>query len=682
MSFNIAIYTDVSADESVDGNSGFGFQAVSEDIDGGDRSFIMQNMLHVVSPAWPVDADALAHPPTVVYQPGQGRYYFSKGKSTGATLSGRRGNQLSQVAVTNSSDDIIPYVPTQLFVADKWRVGKAASSRIDPWFVPVEIDGDYESEALLDWVNQEPTRIEILRRLVSGLDDRVSRKTILLTDSLEDVFRWFSLGTLLLGTAQALEVGLRAFVENPFQTSADLVAVHPDLGSQSLEGAHVIDLMGGRQNSEVAITESARVVTAWVEQLDGFDALEAIELYRRWAPSLGDEGAREAVDLVLGFGGGDTGRMSWSVGISVIRGLADSGLGSEIELYLDEISAAMSNHTPASERELVEAASATVFASALDVDGLLDILIRETINGLAESPKFAGSWARELNRNGSWNWDHITDTDRLLRQLTMILSDVSDEDLDVLLILLNGLPGSVPAGEPSYALTDAITRAVNHELNNPGAAGEHIYDWIEGRSARSTLRVLLTKEFDREATRPGLRLKELLSGAWDYLGSESYDLGFENSSFNRWLHAAKVARLIPAERAAGVQEHAEYLDQSHGPFIFSRATLPEHMNLYEMWIRTVGANPTQVAQICGDLQGFLNRGTEKAKRKDIDSWRQLMKTLLKHDRQPGAAASHKQWIDALDAHEAAIPNVKERTNQALSKFKNAVGLKRNSSRSK
>src|SRR5699024_12682914 len=66
-------------------------------------------------------------------------YYFSRGISTGTTNNGRRGNQLTQAAVTGAADDLQPHRPAQLYGAKHWALEKADGTVCEPWFAPLEL---------------------------------------------------------------------------------------------------------------------------------------------------------------------------------------------------------------------------------------------------------------------------------------------------------------------------------------------------------------------------------------------------------------------------------------------------------------------------------------------------------------------------------------------------------------
>ena len=112
--FDVAIYTDTRANEAIDGIDGFNFQAISEGITAQDRQVIRSNMLHRVVVGWNVEHDPLDHPASFAYYGHSGRYYLSRGISTGVTNNGRPGNLLTEAIVTSDPDDFGMMRPAQL----------------------------------------------------------------------------------------------------------------------------------------------------------------------------------------------------------------------------------------------------------------------------------------------------------------------------------------------------------------------------------------------------------------------------------------------------------------------------------------------------------------------------------------------------------------------------------------
>jgi len=113
MAFEVAVYTDCAADESISGRTGFQFMAESAGVTPTDEEFIKNGGLHLV-PADLSAQDPETHPQTCVYREHTGRLYLSRGRSTGQTLSGRPGNQLTQTII-GGAGDVLPMRPAQLF---------------------------------------------------------------------------------------------------------------------------------------------------------------------------------------------------------------------------------------------------------------------------------------------------------------------------------------------------------------------------------------------------------------------------------------------------------------------------------------------------------------------------------------------------------------------------------------
>ena len=140
--FDVALYTDTRANEAIDGIDGFNFQAISEGMNAQDRQVIRDTMLHRVVVGWNADHDPLEHPPSFAYCEHAGRYYLSRGISTGLTNNGRPGNLLTQAIATCDPDDFGMMRPAQLFGALNWCLEKAPGQMIDRWPSPLAIAPD------------------------------------------------------------------------------------------------------------------------------------------------------------------------------------------------------------------------------------------------------------------------------------------------------------------------------------------------------------------------------------------------------------------------------------------------------------------------------------------------------------------------------------------------------------
>ena len=143
--FETAIYMDVRSEDALDGRGGFNYQAASDGFVGADRSVGESYMLH------PVGLVPEAEESWSYRQVG-GRYYFSHGKDLGATLSGRSGNQITEIVATGEVTDIEPYVPAQILAATTWHVAPRPGRNSDQWTAPPSIAADMESFEILSWI--------------------------------------------------------------------------------------------------------------------------------------------------------------------------------------------------------------------------------------------------------------------------------------------------------------------------------------------------------------------------------------------------------------------------------------------------------------------------------------------------------------------------------------------------
>ena len=172
--FDVALYTDTRASEAIDGIDGFNFQAISEGMNAQDRQVIRDTLLHRVVVGWNADHDPLDHPPSFAYCGHAGRYYLSRGISTGVTNNGRPGNLLTQAIATSDPDDFGMMRPAQLFGALNWRLEKAPGQRIDRWPSPLAITPEYEAEALRDMIRADAWAVEHFAQFLTMVEEVTS----------------------------------------------------------------------------------------------------------------------------------------------------------------------------------------------------------------------------------------------------------------------------------------------------------------------------------------------------------------------------------------------------------------------------------------------------------------------------------------------------------------------------
>lgn len=678
MAFEQAIYTDVTVEESVDGRSGFGFRAVSPGVTEADKASVTQRMLHVVSSSWPMDRDPLSHPETLAYTPADGRFFFSRGRSTGATRSGRQGNQITRALFTNDSDDILPFVPAQLFTAPVWELESGDSTELERVPTPLEIPEEFEAEALLEWIKGEPSLIGAFGQLAAGLAQRGSKKTVLVCDNLHDVVRWFTLSSLTLSPQDALELKLRGFVDDLYNNGADLLAVHPKMVPPRMDGAVVIDVTDGSLSTPAEPEESADAIVRWVHELDPFDALESIDLFRSWQPVLDTSLAVVAVDMLLHGGTGDStatrsGKSRWDTAIAIIRGLVEGGKGSDVATYLDELTEALSGHVPATPEEMVNAAGVAAYSAHVDVPGLTDSLVKAAIHGLSNNPALAGAWTRTLVTDPNWDWSAVEDPDQVARQLAYLASEeeIEPADLGFILQALRPLQRHLTAGALKQQVDATLRRSVDFELAHPGHSAHSIDKWIHAEEAKSQIRATVAADFYANGPRQHQRWSEAQQGVWDYVRSagRSFDSTNTDSEFNGLVAAAELSTMPAAQRQQAISDRRGDLSPVLSMYVVSDATLPEDSALVTTWIDNVGSDADLRDFIYESVNIDLSTPAEKVKKKNLEVYEALLESLGRSGLSAEDARVNRDFLYAVRDHKDSIPTMKERAGATFDKFK-------------
>ncbi|KTR89238.1 hypothetical protein NS220_15960 [Microbacterium testaceum] len=624
--FETAIFTDVTREEAIDGADGFNFQAVSPGLDARDQRNIRELLLHQVSNRWPADAAEEDHPPTSAYVRRDDRLYFSRGASIGQTHNGRRGNQLTQAVVTGERDDILPHRPAQIHAATMWDVRRAPTRVAEPWFAPLQITDDFDTEAILRWAQDDPWVWQTLPAYLSMLADAsgpTARKVMIVHDDLETVLRWFALGTLLLDEQSALDMEYRAFATEPFQTRAPLVGVHPALQQGApLTGAHTIDLLR-REVSPIEVTEASRRVVGWVRDLDTLDALGVIGVAQKWMPRLGVEIGAAGAEMVTGMRDVPIGREEWNLGIAVIQGLAENDLIGDLALYVDELGDAVAGYELSSEDDFVRAARAVRFTSTLDVPGLATTILNATLESLAKNPAaHTAAWVAEAGAAGTWEWPADADREQLAAYLADIIRGAPFDMLDELLSLALPLAPELAA----HDLASVRERVVSHTLRHPEFARPSAR-WVFGDGIRDDVRARLVEVAASTArTTPSARdrdrvLRQLAAGEWDYLSVSGDPL-------EPWIDAARIARVPLARRARAIGAQRPPLSPATWELGVLDTRLPANGDVWEAWIANAGMDPDLRTYLVGHLRPVLDQDPKRARAKDVQAWRDLVDAVV------------------------------------------------------
>ncbi|MGO1398712.1 MAG: hypothetical protein ACTHVY_09170 [Brevibacterium yomogidense] len=674
MVFDTTIFTDVARAESVDGAAGFGFQAVSVGIDGADRSVITETLQHGISHRWPSGDDELEHPPTAAYHHKHGRHYLSRGISTGRTVSGRRGNQLTQTIVTRDASDILPYRPAQLYAAGSWALRHAASRECEQWYAPLEIAPEFEAQSLLEWVCEDPWMLKVLPAYLSMLEqvaDESSRIVVLVHDDLDVVMRWFALGTLLLDEEAALSLDYRAFAAEPFRAGgARLVGAHPalmNLHGTSLAGTHSIDLVA-RTVSDIDITESAAAVCQWVRRLESFEALEVISIARRWMPLIGVRGGCLGAEMVTGTRETHPGREEWDLGIAVIEELAKRGQRDDLELYLDELADSVASYRLTGAEDFSRAARAARFAAGTGIPGLAQAILDPALESLSREPQHAGVWARELNADRAWNWQQQGDPKRNADLLTSVALGAPDDALDELLLLAAPLTQALS----SEQLEPAVDRALRAALLDPRRVRREFNRWYSAGALRTRLRRMALERL-ADAQHTDTVCDQFSQGLWDFLEPGRNEVSQGALHFYSWILAGRLARVGIDDRGTSLRNQQERPGPDTWQLALRGLQLPDDVSLLRTWCSEVGMSASLIDHLLEELEFVLRQVPRTARAKDLEPWLALVELLEEAAPQdPRGRQAHVELRDILND----IPTMRDRVTSAADSVRSLFGKDR------
>lgn len=541
-----AIYTDVSKEESFDGVPGFNFQAISAEIDGTDQQIIVQNMLHSVQSRWDLSHDAEDHPPSASLLHTNGRTYLSRGKSTGLTNSGRRGNQLTQILVAHTATDLDCWSPPQVLLSSSlWTLEKSSRKDLPEIEFPAEIPTEVGVESLMEWATAEEQRRLLLPHVLTAIDDALGaepRRAVFKHDDLEEFLRWMTLGTLLLTPEKAMEFSFRGLVHDPWSGPWHAVGVGSAFAVDTADG-DALDLQAlppaGRDVSPVA-----RAIGEWLTRHEWWEVLELIELARRWEPALGAQHATAGAELVTGVAT-DSGQQAWAAGVDIIDGLGRSGLTEDLDAYFDELAEPITTYQLTSEDDFVRAGNATRAALNSGSSRLADALLRPSIEFLSAAPEMALVWTEALEVGPRWAWP-IEDEEWLpqcAQALTEVMGQAPERALPALLTMAKPL---TPWMDP-LASRRIVERLVENSVTNPNLV-IGCENWYGGERLAGNV-----AERVAEYARQGRSevWNALADGRWDDFIQQNPQV---SQPLRVWAAAGALSKFEPTQRHRAIEE--------------------------------------------------------------------------------------------------------------------------------
>lgn len=583
--FELLIYTDCSAEESVNGRTGFQFQAESVGATPSDEAVVLSDLQHVVESDLAVD-EPQSHPPSCTYTAQRGRFYLARGVSTGKTLSGRPGNQLTETIVTGDTADILPLRPAQLYAAANWTLRRAPAKVVPGWQAPLEISPDFEVAALHSFITSDPWALSVLPSFLTMVEQAMGSprtKLIIKHPDQKTIMKWVSLSQLVMDADAALQSSFRIFSSNPVADSADIVGAHPQLSPEisatSTGGQNVLDLID-RVGTNVTVTKSAHRHARWFAGADPYGALDAIEVSRRWAVVMDPDTASAAAEIAcLGFSGAPE-RAQYLVTARALDALATRKQSDELEAYGESLVDLLADYLTGSSSDFEPAVTALWALNAAAESTLVSHIALAMLERASASPGYAQEWAAlhiELPASDGLMMEWRDDEARKYADslATSILQRGSLDALPALFSLVKSLNVQGVASDVDSRITELALHWVFHpELTT------RAYTWVH----REFVIYEMMRHLGEQLSLQKPRLIESLDrGNWDWLLGEQWSFDASDPTAI-WLAARDLAKASREDRRLKFEIYSPHAPVWAWSLFITRGGPDEHNELAQ-WVR-------------------------------------------------------------------------------------------------
>jgi hypothetical protein len=296
--FGSLYYTDCRPGQGLQEVAGFQFQAATPGLALSAMALVQRTALYEPPSSWMRDRRPVAdYPASLAHTADDDFYVTAAGCYLGQEANGQReGNQFTHAVVTRDVTDYALLRPAQLWGADWWATGPAATKELDP--LPEEPEpGPLAPETVRDRVNAVPDGPERLTALLSAIQHRSDperrRTIVLVTADPGEAACWIAAATLLLPAPQAFRTGFKIFVADAQYGQHDIIALHPDWAGRWADtgpasGLAVFELDRSRHSTVETTPAAAFWVPRFLRSEDVHDVIGAVELSGQFARSRPD----------------------------------------------------------------------------------------------------------------------------------------------------------------------------------------------------------------------------------------------------------------------------------------------------------------------------------------------------------------------------------------------------------
>jgi hypothetical protein len=554
--FDVLIYTDCTAEESVNGRTGFQFMAESEGVNPSDEEVVRTGLLHAVPTGVDLDRPEL-HPASCTYREQGGRFYLSRGRSLGKTSTGRPGNQLTQAIVSSSEADLLPLRPAQLYSCPHWRLDRVTTTTIEPWQTPLEISPDFETQALHAMVSEDTWAKDLLPTFLTMVEQVLASdrtKLIIKHPDQTLVMRWIALASIFVDGSAAVRLSFRAYSMDPTADPYSIVGAHPRLSSDitvaeaESNNQNLVDLEA-RNATNPSASPTATLHARWFLEYDPYAALEAIEVSRRWGQVINPNVAAAAAAVACFHQTGVVSAASQRAAVAALSGLASDGNDDELEAYGEGLMDAVAGYRAQAEDDIRPLAEALWTLSRAGQSELAEAAALTLLEWAAKIPVAANAWAdAHAAQDGSdlsLAWTNDDARDHAAGLLGACLNQVSDSALPQAFSLARALN----TGVRDDAVRASVQRLAMLWMSHP-ELGARSRSWLHWEYVVKQLAYDLAAALE---ARDQAVITAFSTGQWDWLVPKSWWFDRQHP-ISLWLGSRLLASAAASDRAALLSE--------------------------------------------------------------------------------------------------------------------------------
>jgi len=554
--FDVLIYTDCSAEESVNGRTGFQFMAESAGVSPSDEEVVRTGLLHFVPMSVELDRPEL-HPATCSYREQGGRFYMSRGRSLGKTLTGRTGNQLTQAIVSSNAADLLPLRPAQLYSCPHWRLERVKSTTTEQWQTPLEIAPAFETRALHAMVSEDPWAKSLLPTFLTMVEQVLAdnrTKLIIKHPDQTLVMRWIALGSIFVDGSTALHLGFRVYSADPTADPLSIVGAHPRLSPNitvaeaESNNQNLVDLET-REATTPSASPTATRHAAWFLEYDPYAALEAIEVSRRWGQVINPNVAAAAAAVACFPQAGVVPADSQQAAVAALSGLAGQGHDDELEAYGESLMDAVVGYRAQAEGDIRPLAEALWALSRAGQSELAEAAALTLLEWAVKVPLAGDAWANAHEayegNDLSLAWTNGDTRDHAAGLLGTYLNQVSDSALPAAFSLACALNTGVGAD----ALHPSVQRLARYWASHPELT-HRARSWLHRDLVIEQLAYDLAAALDAQNQSA---ITALSTGQWDWLVPLSWRFNPQHP-ISLWLGSRALAKAPVGDRASLLAE--------------------------------------------------------------------------------------------------------------------------------